>query len=65
MPIVNGLEATKIIKEIRPDIIIIAQTAFARPDDITKAREAGCDDYLAKPISREQLLEMMQSNLKP
>jgi PAS domain S-box-containing protein len=59
MPDLNGYEATRKIKEIRPGLPIIAQTAFAFSDDLQKALEAGCDDYIAKPILKEYLIEKL------
>ncbi len=57
MPILGGLDATRQIKQIRPDLPIIAQTAFASPSDEQRSLDAGCDDYLAKPIKRDLLFE--------
>jgi two-component system, cell cycle response regulator DivK len=55
MPIVNGLESTRLIKKYKPHIKVIAQTAFAMPDDRQKCMNAGCDDYLTKPVIPEDL----------
>ena len=55
MPVVNGLESTRLIKKYKPQIKVIAQTAFAMPDDKTKCLNAGCDDYLSKPVIPEEL----------
>jgi len=57
MPELDGLEATKIIKTIRPDLPVIAQTAYAMKEDIEKARQAGCDDYITKPVKKQLLME--------
>jgi len=57
MPVMNGYEATRQIKVIRNDIPIIAQTAYAQADDRKKAWEAGCDDFIAKPIGKDELLQ--------
>ena len=50
LPDISGVEATKYIKEILPDIPVIAQTAYASTDDMEMCLKAGCDDYIAKPI---------------
>jgi PAS domain S-box-containing protein len=56
MPYIDGYAASKMIKQIRPSIPIIAQTAYAMEGDREKAIMAGCDDYLAKPINPLSLL---------
>ena len=63
MPEMNGYEATRIIKQEDPYVPIIAQTAFAMSDDREKALEAGCDDYLAKPIKSKDLLSTVEKYL--
>jgi CheY-like chemotaxis protein len=63
MPEMNGYDATREIKKIYPALVIIAQTAFAMSDDRTKAIEAGCDDYLAKPIRSKDLLDTVNKYL--
>lgn len=63
MPEMNGYEATRIIKLENPLVPIIAQTAFAMSDDREKALEAGCDDYLAKPIKSKDLLNTVEKYL--
>ena len=55
MPLLNGFEATRKIKLIRPGLTIVAQTAFAMSADKEEAINAGCDDYLSKPINIGQL----------
>lgn len=55
MPVMDGYEATKLIKEFRPKLKIIAQTAYSRPEDKDKAMIAGCNDFISKPISAEVL----------
>jgi len=63
MPNVNGLEATKQIKAIRPQLPIIAQTAYAMQDDEYKALQAGCNDYISKPIDATKLISLMKKYL--
>ena len=63
MPVMNGYEATKIIKKFRPDIKIIALTANAYEQDKDEAFKAGCDDYLTKPISNTELFECLEKIL--
>ena len=64
MPEMNGYEATQILKQKYPDLPVIAQTAFAMSDDREKALDAGCDDYLAKPIKSKDLLQITEKYLK-
>ena len=64
MPIMNGYDATKEIKKIRPDLPIIAQTAYAITGDREKAIAAGCDDYIFKPIKKDQLIHLINKYLK-
>lgn len=59
MPVMNGLEATVRIKELRPALPVIALTAYAQSGDRIRMLEAGCDDYIPKPISRETVTEML------
>jgi len=55
MPIMTGFEATKLIKEFRPDLPIVAQTAYSTREEKEQAFLAGCDDFISKPISGETL----------
>lgn len=59
MPNLDGLEATKIIRELSPTVPIIAQSAYAYPHDMKAAMEAGCSDFIAKPISQNKLKAMI------
>lgn len=63
LPVMDGLEATRIIKEKMQQLPIIAQTANALADDQKIIFEAGCDDYIAKPINRFELLEKINYHL--
>lgn len=60
MPVMNGFKATKKIKQLNPQMPVIVQTAFASLIDKQKSFEAGCDDYISKPINKDVLLEMFK-----
>ncbi len=60
MPIMNGYEATRKIREFNTEVIIIAQTAFAFAEDKKMALDSGCNDHLAKPIFRDKLAELVE-----
>ena len=57
MPIQNGLEATRDIKALYPDLPVIAVTANAFDSDRIQAMEAGCVDFLPKPVNAEKCLQ--------
>ena len=57
MPIMNGIDATIEIRKTNKTIPIIALTAYAMSEDRERAINAGCNDYLPKPVPRDQLLE--------
>jgi len=61
LPEMDGYEATRKIKQIKPTLPVIAQTAYAMADDQQKSLEVGCDEYISKPINRRKLLETMES----
>jgi PAS domain S-box-containing protein len=63
MPILNGYEATRQIRAFRKALPVIAQTAYAMPEDQIKAIQAGCNAYISKPINRHQLLDLIEKNL--
>ena len=63
LPVMDGYETAKRIREFRKDIIIIAQTAYGLMDEKDKIMESGFDDYLIKPIISQVLIEKLKSNL--
>jgi PAS domain S-box-containing protein len=63
MPEMDGYEATRKIKSLRPEIPVIAQTAYAMAEEREKIISAGCDDYLSKPIRQKDLLMMLSKYL--
>jgi PAS domain S-box-containing protein len=64
MPEMDGYEATKQIRRFNKDVVIVAQTAYAQTGDREKAMEAGCNDYIAKPILKEELLQLINKHFK-
>jgi|WetSurMetagenome_2_1015567.scaffolds.fasta_scaffold06075_4 signal transduction histidine kinase/ligand-binding sensor domain-containing protein/CheY-like chemotaxis protein len=60
MPVMDGFEATKTIKENNPGQIVIALTAYARPEDRLHFMKAGFDDYLAKPIKPNDFMGVIR-----
>ena len=60
MPVLNGYQATQEIKSFRPDLPIIAVTAFALAGDQEKILEAGCDYYIPKPIKADLLYKTIK-----
>ncbi len=63
MPVMGGYEATRLIRGFNKDVIIIAQSAFGLTGDREKAIDAGCNDYISKPISKDELLSLIQKYL--
>jgi PAS domain S-box-containing protein len=61
MPLLNSINTTKDILKLRPDLPIIAQTANITDADSRKALDAGCIEFIAKPISAERLSELLDS----
>ena len=59
MPDMNGLDATRIIKEVNRDIPVVALSAYAFDENIREARAAGCDEFMAKPFRVEDLLDLV------
>ena len=57
MPEMDGLDATRIIKEVNHETPVIALSAYAFEENIREAKAAGCDDFLAKPFRVEKLIE--------
>ncbi|MCX6278286.1 MAG: ATP-binding protein [Bacteroidetes bacterium] len=62
MPTMDGFVATEMIKAFRPDLPVIAITAYALSGDENRAFDAGCDDYIAKPFDMEALLKKINKH---
>jgi CheY-like chemotaxis protein len=63
MPEMNGLEATKKIREINSKVSIIALTAYAMANDKEISLEAGCDDYISKPVRKNMIFNTLSKHL--
>jgi CheY-like chemotaxis protein len=64
MPRMDGNEASRQIRQFNKDVIIIAQTAYAFSGDREKAIEAGCNDYISKPIDQILLYELIKKHIR-
>ena len=64
MPDMNGLDATRIIKEVNHDTPVIALSAYAFEENIREAKAAGCDEFMAKPFKVEDLIEICARYVK-
>ena len=64
MPDMNGLDATRIIKEVNHDIPVVALSAYAFDENIREAKAAGCNEFMAKPFRVEDLLDIVQKYIK-
>lgn len=63
MPEMNGLDATRIIKEVNPSIPVVALSAYAFEENIREAKMAGCNEFMAKPFKVENLIDMVKKHL--
>ncbi len=64
MPIMNGFDATKLIKQQRPDLPVIVQSAYTSKEDKEKSKNAGADAFITKPINKTELLQLITKLLK-
>lgn len=64
MPVMDGYSATIKIKELNKQVVVVAQTAYALASDREKALAAGCDDYLAKPLLKKDLISVIEKFFK-
>lgn len=63
MPKLDGIEATRVIKSLNPEIIIVVQTAFILSGEERMCQEAGCDEFITKPIRLKYLLDTINRYL--
>jgi CheY-like chemotaxis protein len=64
LPYMDGYEATRQIRRFNKSVIIIAQTAYALTGDKEKSIQAGCNDYISKPINKDLLLTLIKRQLE-
>ena len=60
MPVMDGVEATRLIKKIRPDLPVVAQSAHVLNDINDRIDGAGFDGYVTKPIDKQELFSMIE-----
>jgi hypothetical protein len=63
MPKMDGIEATRIIKSLYPDTVIVVQTAFILSGEERLCQDAGCDEFITKPIRLKYLLDTINRYL--
>jgi two-component system, cell cycle response regulator DivK len=59
MPVMDGYEATKIIKQEFPELPVIIQTAYSFNEEYEKCKELGCNDYITKPLKSENVISVL------
>jgi len=64
MPFMDGYEAFTEIRKLRPNLPVIAQTAYALSHERKEILDYGFNDYIAKPVDEDQLLDVIRQNLK-
>jgi len=64
MPLMDGYEATRQIRQFNKEVIIIAQTAYGLTGDREKSIDAGCNDYISKPIGKDKLKAIIQKHFE-
>ncbi|MEI6137832.1 MAG: ATP-binding protein [Mariniphaga sp.] len=64
MPLMDGYEATRLIRKFNAEVVIIAQSAFALTGDQERAIAAGCNSYISKPIQQKHLTELISAYFK-
>lgn len=60
LPFMNGYEATRLIRQFNDEVIIVANTAYANLSEKSKALEAGCNDYITKPINKQKITDLIK-----
>lgn len=64
MPVMDGYEATRLVREKFPDLPIIALTAYTQPEEEKRAMEAGCNAFISKPINHRELIDTIYRTVR-
>lgn len=64
MPVMDGLQASREIKRLRPEIPVVAFTAYCSDEDVKKAISCGCCGFMSKPITKNQLCNVVSEHLQ-
>ncbi|MBN2614176.1 MAG: response regulator [Bacteroidales bacterium] len=64
MPMMDGNEATRRIREFNQEVVIFAQTAYVQPRDKSKALKSGCNEFITKPVNKKKLHELINIHVK-
>lgn len=59
LPEMDGIEATRRIKKLKPEMLIIIESAYSGQEDINRAYEAGCNNYIIKPYTVKTLIDIL------
>lgn len=62
MPVMDGFEATRQIRVFNKDVIIVAQTSFVFASDRKRAIDAGYNDYIVKPVLKDELHSLIEKH---
>jgi len=65
LPVIDGVEAIRQIKTLKPSLPIIVHTANVYSEEYDRCFEAGCDDFISKPVNLQQLLTKIDTLLSP
>jgi CheY-like chemotaxis protein len=65
LPVLNGIDAIKQIRKIKPSLPILVHTANAYGEDYDKCFEAGCDDFITKPVNFQHLMYKIENLMQP
>jgi hypothetical protein len=65
LPDINGNVLTRKIKKLKPEILVVANTAYVTKFDRDKCISSGCDDFIVKPVQKQNIIATIQKHLHP